>query len=279
MDILSAKCIFETRTSEELESYNCNYHSFISYNVDDELRNLYFQKLVLEYCMRKFRSEAHSYLKGDPYTSLNLNKPEEKQIYDECKGYLDKYPVSQSFQDITADILKVFCSCCNYHCQELLRSFAFAEKQVENLNNSPILYIVYMLRTQLTLEDTKALPLDEFVSVNWHSSTYEVNEDDSLYKESDNEETHILEKMKAEWEITFSKIDSKHYSIKFAKHKYIEFKLKALAMAKPYHVFEGDVLDLIRIYREYNGIVELMPVDSFDITSTIAKILGIRDDY
>ena len=50
-------------------------------------------------------------------------------------------------------------------------------------------------------------------------------------------------------------------------------------MAKPHYVFEGDVLDLIRIHREYNGIVELMPVNSFDITSTIAKILGIRDDY
>lgn len=279
VDILSAKCIFETRTSEELESYNCNYHSFISYNVDDELRNLYFQKLVLEYCMRKFRSEAHSYLKGDPYTSLNLHKPEEKQIYDECKRYLEKYPVQQIFQDITADILKVFCACCDYHCRELLRSFVSAEKQAENLNNSPILYIVYMLRSQLSLEDAKTLPLDELLSVNWHSSTYEVNADDSLYKESDSEETRILEKMKAEWEISFSKIDSKHYSIKFSKKKYFEFKLKALAMAKPHYVFEGDVLDLIRIYREYNGIVELMPVDSFDITSTIAKILGIRDDY
>lgn len=279
VDILSAKCIFETRTFEELEKYNCNFHSFISYNVDNELRNLYFQKLVLEYCMRKFRYEAHSYLQGGAYTPLNLDKPEEKQIYDECKGYLDKYPVSRLFQDITADILKIFSSCCDYHCRELLRSFVSAEKQAENLNNSPILYIVYMLRSQLSLEDAKTLPLDELLSVNWHSSTYEVNEDDSLYKESDSEETRILEKMKAEWEISFSKIDSKHYSIKFSKKKYFEFKLKALAMAKPHYVFEGDVLDLIRIYREYNGIVELMPVDSFDITSTIAKILGIRDDY
>ena len=65
----------------------------------------------------------------------------------------------------------------------------------------------------------------------------------------------------------------------FSKKKYFEFKLKALAMAKPHYVFEGDVLDLIRIHREYNGIVELMPVNSFDITSTIAKIIGIRNDY
>ena len=76
-----------------------------------------------------------------------------------------------------------------------------------------------MLRSQLSLEDAKTLPLDERVSVIRHSSTYEVNEDDSLYKESDSEETRILEKMKAKWEISFSKIDSKHYSIKFSKKK------------------------------------------------------------
>ena len=49
--------------------------------------------------------------------------------------------------------------------------------------------------------------------------------------------------------------------------------------AKYYSVFEGDVLDMLRVKREYAGIVEIGPLNSFDITSTLAKVLGLRNDY
>ena len=58
-----------------------------------------------------------------------------------------------------------------------------------------------------------------------------------------------------------------------------KFKNYALELSRPYYVFEGDVEKVIRVRREYRGIVELEPLDSFDITSTLAKILGLRNDY
>lgn len=54
---------------------------------------------------------------------------------------------------------------------------------------------------------------------------------------------------------------------------------KVLDLAKQYYVFEGDVLDVIRIKREYDGIVELEPWDSFDVMNVLAKLLGLRTDY
>ena len=70
------------------------------------------------------------------------------------------------------------------------------------------------------------------------------------------------------------------YSIMFAnKDKYIEFKEYAMSLARGHFVFEGDVLKVLNINREYAGIVEIGPLDSFDITNTLAKILGLRKDY
>lgn len=59
----------------------------------------------------------------------------------------------------------------------------------------------------------------------------------------------------------------------------MEFKEYALSLAKGKFVFEGDVLDMLKIKREYAGIVEIGPLNSFDITSTLAKVLGLRNDY
>ena len=55
--------------------------------------------------------------------------------------------------------------------------------------------------------------------------------------------------------------------------------LGTLTLAKHYYAFEGDVLDVIRIKREYDGIVELEPWNSCDVTNVLAKILGLRTDY
>lgn len=38
---------------------------------------------------------------------------------------------------------------------------------------------------------------------------------------------------------------------------YKSFKRYALELSKPYYHFEGDVLDLVRVEKEYEGIIEL----------------------
>ena len=67
------------------------------------------------------------------------------------------------------------------------------------------------------------------------------------------------------------------YNLNSKYKDYEEFKTFALDLAKPHYIFEGDVLDLLRVNRESQGIVELNPWDDFDIKMTLAMILGERE--
>ena len=60
------------------------------------------------------------------------------------------------------------------------------------------------------------------------------------------------------------------------REDYNQFRKYALELAKQHYVFEGDVLGLIRIKREWDGIVELENFDLFDILNVLSKILGLR---
>ena len=62
------------------------------------------------------------------------------------------------------------------------------------------------------------------------------------------------------------------------KSAYEDFKHFVLTLTKPYYIFEGDVLDVIHIKREYDGIIELEPLSFFDTTNVLTKILGVRID-
>ena len=76
------------------------------------------------------------------------------------------------------------------------------------------------------------------------------------------------------------KADFKHYYVRFkTTDSFNMFKKHALELSHPYYVFEGDVQKVLRVKREYHDIVELEPLDHFDITNTLAKILGLRSDY
>ena len=71
-----------------------------------------------------------------------------------------------------------------------------------------------------------------------------------------------------------------YYSVTFtSKENYLSFKSYALEFSKSDYVFEGDVLDILRIVREYGGLVELQPLNDFDINYVLARLLGLRDDY
>ena len=177
-------------------------------------------------------------------------------------------------------ILKTFSACCDYHCRELLCLIPQIEKQTQELDDSPILHIVCKLRFMIDMHYANEISLDEHIYLNWESSRYCEENDDFVLDILDDEKIVILEKFKQVYGISYDKIDVEHYSIKFSsREKYNEFKEFALNLAKPYYVFEGDVLGLIKIRREYMDIVELYPIKSFEITDTIAKILGFRSDY
>ena len=123
--------------------------------------------------------------------------------------------------------------------------------------------------------------LEDYISINWDTTYINKNEDDQLIAcESDDSEKAILEEFKTRWRITYSKIGRKCYSVTFtSKEEYLNFKNFALEFSKADYVFEGDVLDILRIGREYGGLVELQPLSDFDINYVLARLLGLREDY
>lgn len=279
-DLLSAKQIFERVPLESLKEYNINYHINIRYDVSSYLKCRYFQKMLYRQCMKKFNYEANTYSEGTPYTPLNLNDQQDLKIYNEFKSIVDKYKIKGCVYDISGQILKTFSSCCDYHCREIITSVSQIEKIIKHFNNSPIIYIVCSLREALSVEDTHDFNFINHVNINWKTSTCETQENDFLYNYDDTKEKAILSKFKTQWNAIYSKINSQYYSIKFKEQKDYElFKNFALKLAKPYYIFEGDILNIIRIKKSYDGIIELEPWNSFDITNVLAKILGIRIDY
>lgn len=280
-DILLAQYIFEKLPDEKLEKINTIYHRNILYDMDEPIQNLLLQSNVLDVCMNKFKSESVSHLNGKSYEPLNLEKSEEKQLYDELNAILDDHKIPYECRDITARIKKLFCSCCNYHCIELLGNIKRLCEQESHLVRAPILHIVYVLRRELSKEDLSEISFLDQISINWKSMPDIISEQPEIYIPSqDQEEMRILNILKERYDAVYDKADFKHYYVRFkTTEAFDKFKKYALELSRPYYVFEGDVEKVIRVRRKYHGIVELEPLDSFGVTSTLAKILGLRNDY
>lgn len=126
------------------------------------------------------------------------------------------------------------------------------------------------------------IEIESHILINWQETENEYSPADIRRLKlnlEDDEEIKILNKFQERYDIVYRKRNGK-YSVLFKDfEKYLEFKEYALTLSKPYYFFEGDVLDIVRIQREYDGIVELNDLDSFDITNVLAKILGLRTDY
>lgn len=280
-DILLAQYIFENLPDERLEELNTIYHRNILYDTDSTIQNLLFQTYVLDFCFRKFKDEAHSYINGQPYKPLNLDDVQHQMLYDELNAILASYKIPYACRDITARIKKLFCSCCDYHCVELIRSIKDLCVRESPVIKAPILHIVYVLRRSLAKEDLKEIILQDHLTINWELMPDVELEQPEIYLVSLNqEEIKILDVIAKQYDAIYAKADLKHYYVRFKTvAAFTAFKNYALELSQPYYVFEGDVQKVIRVKREYHNIVELEPLDSFDITNTLAKILGLRDDY
>ncbi|EFV00701.1 kinase domain protein [Pseudoramibacter alactolyticus ATCC 23263] len=276
-DILTAKHFFKNKIAQDLEKYNHNYHCNIHYKLDTRLRSTYMEYLLKEQCKRKFLHESNVYGKGDTYEPLNLNdNAEDKELYEKLSSFLYQNSIHNG------EILKLFSSCCNYHCNEIIRDLDKIQKEVADLDDAPILYIVKKIMN--IKDDNDDIHLENGISANWEESISCYDSKNTymeLYSEDyqkDEVET-ILRKFNEEYNPIVTRKD-KVFVVRFADEKsYNVFKNYALELSKPYYIFEGDVLDLIRIEKEYEGIIELKPWGLFDVKNVLAKILGFRKDY
>ena len=276
-DILTAKYFFNNKTKQELVVYNHNYHCNIRYKVDEDLKREYIKFLVKDLCQREFLYESNEYSQGRPYVPLDLkNSPDDMKLY---KDFLDF--LKENFI-IDGELLKLFSSCCDYHCKNILCNLDRIQEQANDLDDAPILYIVMKIIDIKDMDND--IYLEDQVLVNWEKSLF--------YDETDNNDKELFQKNYQEKEINkvLDKFVKKYKAVvtrnntgiivRFDDEKlYTAFKNYALNLSRPYYIFNGDVLDLVRIEKVYDGVIELKRWNSFDITNVLAKILGFRKDY
>lgn len=276
-DILTAKYFFENKTTQELEKYNHNYHCNVHYKLDTGLRRDYMKYLLKKRCKRTFLYESCVYKYGNKYIPLNLDdNSEDKKLYEKFSSFLkDNFIVD-------GELLKLFSSCCNYHCEEIIQDLDKIQKNVENLDDAPILYIVMHI---INIKDNNGdISCENEILVNWEESILNYD-DNSIYMgllKKDNCEKEIEKVLNAfikNYNAVVTKKDN-GFLVRFENgNLYNDFKKYALELSEQYYIFNGDVLDLVRVEKEYAGIIELKLWDSFDIKNTLAKIVGFRKDY
>lgn len=276
-DILTADYFLKNKSLQDMDKYNHNYNCNIHYKVTGELRREYLKCLLKERCKSKFIYESGIYTRYNLYPPLDVqNNHKHKKIYDDFFNFLKTYSC------IDGELLKLFSSCCDYHCIEILKDLNCIKKEVEVLDDAPILYIV--IRVLEKLGKGYELSIENDILVNWSKSIFCYNTKEKymqLFREEYQEEVEEIEKILKEFKLKFNPIitkKNKYFIVRFEdKKSYNHFKDYAINLAKPYFVFEGDVLALVKIKYCYDGIIELYPMKSFEIMSVVARILGLKE--
>lgn len=165
-DIYLARYILENESPKDIENEdpNFDYHINIHYAVDDFVKSLYFQKRVLTICKKKFKYESNVYVYDKTYEPIDLSKEENHKLYDEFRATVMKYRYKD---DSLGEIFKYFLSCCDYHCQEILRATSNLNGELEDLNNAPFFYLLYKLRAVFSQEEAKEYNIADKIEVNW----------------------------------------------------------------------------------------------------------------
>lgn len=300
VDLLAAKHIFEQTTDEQLSRYNSNYHCEISYRVTDELYNACVQSELYSICKAKFEYEANSD-SDDSHLGIVFSQ-RKTELLREFKSIQSQYPlVSDSISSQLSRLaLHYFRFCKDYHCEEILE---VARRELststgvnsgslyDTLIDAPILWIAKSVRRYLKTDtferSSRNLHQIEFerrMKIDWE----ETNLEDSartdvgfdLLDSSDEEEAiaPILEVLQGHWDVSTVNQGDSSYEIHFNSYKeYEKFRHLALTAAAHHHIFEGDVLDLLRPDEIYNDLVAFIWSATFDIPNTLAKILGLRE--
>lgn len=299
-DILFGKVLFHTKSPEELNKYNRDWHMKIKYSVDEFLYNLYIQERIYSACKSKFEYESNCYSSDKWYNVLDLEKNKrDLSIYQQINFILEKYKLSKKGAnnfDLSGKILKYFASCADYHCEEILNNIKDIESIAkENLKNAPIIQIVYALKFNikqnidfLLYDSIGSNHFDFAKHINISSrsiDTYIQNYDDlelfdSEFLKEEREIKELLSEFEKKWKVICYRLNEDEYSVRFKTYKHYEnFRKYALELSENYYIFEGDVIDFLKNPKFIGNMVELKFGVIFDISHTIAKILGLREIY
>jgi serine/threonine protein kinase len=281
-DIWYATNLIASRTPAELEQYNGNWHMRVGYQADAFLRNLCVQSRLLDLCRNKFDYESNIYKRGQFYKPLDVDgDPKHRALYGQAQALVVDHPLPRE-HDLSGRILKTFASCADYHCEELLTEAVRTVADVdENLLDAPILWMVKYLASYVpSVRDVDDLA--DRVRINWwRAATFDENDDDAeLFTKIPRvlDPDPVFEAFKKSWDVTITKHDGGHCSVLFRTlSEYQRFRAHALGLAEPQSLFEADVKDLFRNAACAGGITQLTLNLGFDVSNTLAKVLGLRD--
>ncbi|WP_307081120.1 serine/threonine-protein kinase [Arthrobacter agilis] len=297
-DVLSAKYIFERTTDEELSRYNLNYHCEISYRVSDELYNACVQSQIYSICKAKFEYEASGTWKE---SDLDLVvSPSKASLLSQLGEIQHRYPLARNsmWEALPRMAAHYFRFCKDYHCKEIIRSICRLPLVSpphpgiglgqQNLVNAPIIWIVSSVRSylksdffEMSPQDLQQVELERHVSIDWEETSLDntgrkaVGAD--LFAEPLDAQpvARALKELEENWNVSIWERGDGSYSIHFqSREEYMRFSKQARARAASDYVFEGDVIDLLRVNDEDDDLVELVWTSTFDIPSTLAKVLN-----
>lgn len=280
-DIWYATGLIRSKTREEMEPYNENWHMRLGYAADAFLVNLCVQSQLIDLCQRKFDYESNGYMRGHFYKPLDLDGDnDDRELFRQAQAIVSEHPVTADF-DLSGRILKTFASCADYHCAEILEEARRVVSRVDdNLRDAPIIWIVKYLVSYvpaITGVDSVA----DRISISWRrSETFDQNDDDlALFTQTQPalDPGPVLEALKGLWGVFVTKNGADWCTVTFpTPDEYTRFRQYALALAEPESVFEADVMDLFRDAVCADGITQLTLSMAFDVRSTLAKILAFE---
>lgn len=283
-DIWYGASLIASKTPEELTQYNGNWHMRLGYDADDFLRNLCVQARLVDLCQRKFDSESNAY-KINAYEHGQSLKPLDvdgdsahRALFGQAKALVSDHPLPPEY-DLSGRILKMFTSCVDYHCAEILLDARRVVSEVDhNLVGAPILWMLKYLASSVPII-TDVGPVADHISINWQrAGTFEENDDDaSLFIQSHPtlDPELVLQRFRDLWDVSITEIDNDRCSVMFrSPTDFKRFREHVVTLPEPQSVFEGDVHDLFRDAVSADGITRLTLSTAFDVSVTLAKILG-----
>lgn len=286
-DLIFADHVLKDLISGDLNDLNANYHCSISYSVTNKLFSNFIQHRILADCEKKFNYESHNYLEDEYYEPLDLMKnPVHKLIYNKMKKILLDVGGDKT---LSGKILKLFASCEDYHCEEILAGIEqMIDESKKNIHDVPIIWLVKYLRSNdfdisNISEDSRLFCYvklanfrEELVGAPLELALFENQLEE--YQDRENKLLKVLNRIKEMYHIEFDKVGRQNYSLKFdnAFHagSFDKFKEYCVSNTESGSVFEADVHDMLKNVKQNinEGVIELTVSKDWDVEVILRKI-------
>ncbi len=277
-DIKMAEYIFETISYAETEKLNIDYHRNIHYKISEKLKNIYYMQKINYYCKKKFRYEAQAYTNGQTYCPLNMEKTNDAELFSKARDIIYHYGNNNEYKEIIGETLKIFASCCDYHCRELLSDMSHIEDNTDWMENAPILLIVKLFHSLSEYDLLNTIDLSDHISVNWNETVDSFTDDDTWKIVEFEDEKKILEIFQEMFHISYSLTAGRKFCIKFnQKRDYTDFRKFVLSNRKHDDYLILNLEIFLQKDRETDEIIELSPVYPYEIKYIVSDFLGLDE--